>query len=90
MCLKRWLYIQIANTPLGEKSPLLKNVNINETFNVFYDTSQKGWQNGGTCKRYLLFLANIARKEKTCFALVCENASSHVWILMVLKTHFFV
>jgi hypothetical protein len=36
---------------------LLKNVYISETFNVFYDTSQKGWQNGGT------FKSNTARKE---------------------------
>jgi hypothetical protein len=51
-------------------------VNINEKFNVFYATSQK--QNGGTFKRYLRSLASIERKEKNRFALVCDNASSHV------------
>ena len=78
MCLSRWSYIQTTNTPYGKKFLLLKNVNINETFNVFYDTSQKQWQNGGTFKRYLRFLDNIAREENTRFAFVCDNASSHV------------
>jgi DDE superfamily endonuclease/Tc5 transposase DNA-binding domain len=72
----RILKPQILHTA---KSPrCLKNVNINQMFNVLYDTSQKGWQNAGTFKRYLHYLDNIARKEKTRFALVCDNASSHV------------
>ena len=78
MCSSRWSYIQTANTPYGKNSRCLKNVNINETFNVFYDTSQQGWPNGGTFKRYLRFLDNFARKEKTRFVFVCDNASSHV------------
>ena len=45
---------------------------------MFYDTSKKEWQNGGTFKRYLRFLENIARKEKTRFVFVCNNASSHM------------
>jgi DDE superfamily endonuclease len=45
----------------------LKNLIMNEKLNVLYDTSQKGWQNGGTFKRYLRSLAKIARKEKTPF-----------------------
>ena len=68
--------LQVLHT--AKRPRCLKNTNINQTYDVQYDTSQKGWQNAGTFKRYVRYLDNIARKRKTRFALIVDNASSHV------------
>ena len=69
--------LQVIHT--AKRPRCLKGVkNFNSEYEIQYDTSQKGWQNGGTFKRYLHYLNNVARKKKTRFALLVDNASSHV------------
>ena len=47
-------------------------------YNIRYEKSAKGWQNGGTFKRYIQYINEQAKKKKVRFAFLVDNASSHV------------
>ena len=70
------------------KSPLaLKNININETYNVDYNHQSNAWQDGQSMLRLLHRINREARRRRSTFYVLLENCSSHVYAAKLLDSN---
>ena len=70
------------------KSPLaLKNININETYNVDYNHQSNAWQDGPSMLRLLHRINREARRRRSTFYVLLDNCSSHVYAAKLLDSN---
>ena len=67
------------------KSPrAMKGININKTFNVYYEHQSKAWQDGSSMLRLLHRFNKVMRQRRAKLFMLLDNCSSHVWAAKLL------